>query len=140
VLYIVGIFALHLAAEVGDKNLCRKFLNLGAHIEQPSLVYHWTPLMCAAAAGQVEIVDFFLKKKADIEAKNQENMTSLHLAVFACRESMVEFLLDRGADKKAICVVDGYTQCTVMHLAAYTGFTSFLSCIIGWVYVFYVRL
>mmetsp|Transcript_23749 Transcript_23749/g.22852 ORF Transcript_23749/g.22852 Transcript_23749/m.22852 type:complete len:358 (+) Transcript_23749:608-1681(+) len=116
-----GYFSLHFAAEGGFLVMCQMLLlEYGAHIDQPS-VYLWTPLLSAVDHGHDDVVGFLLDNNANIEAKTQEGKTSLHLAVMGGYEIVVQNLLGREGNRNALCEVDGYTECTVMHLAAYNG-------------------
>lgn len=56
-----------------------------------------TPLSDAALHGRVEIVEYLLKRRANVNATNRDGNTPLHVAAFLCREEIVQLLLDKGA-------------------------------------------
>lgn len=57
----------------------------------------WTLLHHAAAAGQYEIADFLISKKANINAETIKGETPLHLAVSRGRKRIVKLLILKGA-------------------------------------------
>ena len=60
-----------------------------------------TPLIYAAAANKVEVVEYLLKNGADINSTTPyQNETALIWAVAAGHEKIVQLLLENGADKK----------------------------------------
>jgi hypothetical protein len=57
-----------------------------------------TPLMIAAASGNVEIVKFLLDRDADINITEKEGNTALMMASYSGNVETVKLLLGRGAD------------------------------------------
>ncbi|KAL8867020.1 MAG: hypothetical protein Q9174_005931 [Haloplaca sp. 1 TL-2023] len=72
-----------------------------------------TPLVCAAAAGQVHVVEALLKKKASLKHPAEGNMTALHWASYNGHYEVVDYLLDKKAPVHA-ANKDGRTS---LHLA-----------------------
>jgi len=63
----------------------------------------WTPLHLAAFFGSKELAEALLNKGAEIDAPSTNNMknTPLHAAVAGRRATLVEFLLEHGANANA---------------------------------------
>src|ERR1019366_4309153 len=79
-----------------------------------------TPLHCAAAFDlHKDVAELLLAHKAEINAKNKEGETSLHLAALAGRKDVSQLLLESGADVNAKSKDD----LTPLHLAATKGQT-----------------
>lgn len=70
-------------------------------------------LLSAASAGDVAEARRLLKAGADIEARNDKQHTSLHLAVLALSSPLVNLLIRADADVSAV----GGTGETPLHLA-----------------------
>jgi len=60
-----------------------------------------TPLLVAAAQGDLEMVSLLVQNKANIREVDGQSRTALHLAASSGHESVVSFLIDRGADINA---------------------------------------
>ena len=61
-----------------------------------------TPLVLAAMEGHLGVVEHFVTKKADIEAKDKEGLTAL---IWGCAKGKVEtvkYLLKHGAEINAV--------------------------------------
>ena len=92
-----------------------------------------TALHLAARQGSVRLVEYLLRKGADLSARNRAGLTALHAATLGGpfgvdrnggtrfewlpEPRVVRFLLDRGADPRAI----GADGRTATHLAARCG-------------------
>ena len=61
----------------------------------------WPPLHRAAAAGQVDVVNLFLRCGADPDLKSSEGDTPLYLAIKNEQRATAECLLAAGADPNA---------------------------------------
>jgi uncharacterized protein len=107
------------AAALGDVRRLRELLE-----EQPDLMHAhshdgWTPLHLAAHFGQVEAIDWLLRRGAPVGARSANDLanTPLHAAAAGRRRRAVEILLEAGADPNA-SDSGGYTG---LHLAVQIG-------------------
>jgi ankyrin repeat protein len=73
-----------------------------------------TPLHWAARNGQIDVAELLLSNKADVNAKDKEDITPLHLAGY---KAMVELLLANKAQVNARSATD----MTPLHVAARAG-------------------
>jgi ankyrin repeat protein len=100
-----------LAAERRDLTLAKQLLLRGADANVVAS-RKLTPLMAAAMHADAELVELLLKKKADVNAKDDDGATALHHAVAPPRDDLadgeaadrrrtVELLLDNGASINA---------------------------------------
>ncbi len=76
--------------------------------------YGDTPLMAAALKGHVEVARVLLANGAEL---NPPGWTPLHYAAFENRAAMIEFLLEKGANKNAVAP----NEFTPLMLAARNG-------------------
>jgi uncharacterized protein len=77
----------------------------------------FTPLMFAAQQGDLESARILLDARADINAVTPEEGSALVIAAASGHEDLAIFLLERGADPKA---VDGYGL-TALHYSLHEG-------------------
>lgn len=92
---------LHRAADTGDKNLCRKLLDLGYH---PFFMSHSgsLPIHFAAMSGKTEVVEMFIEtNKALLDWFNLRGETALMYAAGSGYLETCQFLLKRGANQFA---------------------------------------
>jgi hypothetical protein len=73
----------------------------------------WT----AAGAGNIEAVKQHLAKGVDVDAKNKDEATALHVAAFLGQYEVAELLIQKGADVN-VSDDDGGTA---LHAAAFLG-------------------
>ena len=66
-----------------------------------TLHFEMPPLTWAAVMGQTEAAELLLQHGADINGRNREGNTALHLAMFLGRAETAELLLKSGADVTA---------------------------------------
>jgi len=66
-----------------------------------TLIFDWTPLHYSAQFGQLSVVEYLVNQKADINAKNKDDLTPLHLAAANGHLSVVEYLVNQKADINA---------------------------------------
>ncbi|KAH0554915.1 putative ankyrin repeat protein RF_0381 [Cotesia glomerata] len=80
-----------------------------------------TPLHAAVKNGQVELVNLLVAHKANVEARNANNMTCLHIAIDKNNLDIAECLLAAGADVNAVCRVNCRENYSALCLAAING-------------------
>ena len=110
----LGRTALHWAGERGDPDVVHALIEAGADLETRCLIVYYyeiwlqfeglTPLHCAAICENIGTMAVLLCKGANINAKDAEGLTPLHVAckVSAGQRSRVhavDFLLRNGADE-----------------------------------------
>lgn len=108
------------AASKGDGALLRRLHQAGALLDyhrpqHQSLRDDYTPLMCAAAAGHLDMVQLLLQLGADVNSSTSIGATALCLSAKHGRERVVTCLLDAGA---MINHIEDYTGCTALASAA----------------------
>ena len=84
------------AARTGDLEAIKQHIADGAevnalHFEMPALTW-------AAMMGQTQAVELLLQHGADVNGRNRDNNTALHLAMFLGHAETAELLLKSGAD------------------------------------------
>ena len=89
-------------AAAGDKVVVRDFLESGMKPDVPSKEGK-TPLIAAAEAGRIEIVELLLKSGANVNAtdRTKSRNTPLIIASAAGQTDVVKVLLAKGAEKNA---------------------------------------
>jgi len=83
------------AATFGDLDTVREMLASDPALVRSKIEWGFTALHGVAGEEELEIAEFLLDAGADLNARNDEGITPLHLA--ACAE-MVGLLVRRGAD------------------------------------------
>lgn len=101
-------------------------LPLGHELLLSSGIIPWYGIHEAAEFGHIRSVKRFLNKGVDINAQNEDGATPLHLAMFACKKDIIEFLIANGAN------VDARNKrgATPLHNAAWTGYTASVNSLI----------
>ncbi len=92
---------IHYAAQHGHLEIIEMLIAVGVEKEVKTF-FHLTPLMIAAEFGRVEVLQYFIKMKADLNAKTSDdnnNMNALHYAVIEGSAPCVEVLLKAGIKK-----------------------------------------
>ena len=84
------------AAREGDIEAIKQHIAEGADVN--ALYFEMPPLTWAVTAGQTEAAELLLQHGADINGRNRDGNTALHLAVFLGRAETAELLLKNGAD------------------------------------------
>ena len=87
------------AARDGDLEAIKQHIAEGADVN--ALHFEMPPLTWAATMGRTEAAELLLQQGADINGRNRDNNTALHLAVFLGRAETTELLLKNGADINA---------------------------------------
>lgn len=104
---------LYNAATMGDINV---FYSLEARqepITEPITDDNTTALHIAAEFGHINIINFLLSKKAEINATNTYGVTALHMAAQASQHEIITLLIEQQAD---VNVKNGYGE-TALHMA-----------------------
>jgi len=87
------------AAIDGDIELVKKLLSEGADVGARMNTGNLnTPLHNAVSRGHEKVAKVLLEHGADIKATNKNGETALHLAIRHNFLSLVQFLMDNGAD------------------------------------------
>ena len=87
------------AARTGDLDALKQHIADGADVN--AMHFEMPPLTWAAMMGQTEAAELLLQQGADINGKNRDGNTALHLAVFLGHAETAELLLKSGADVNA---------------------------------------
>ncbi|PNF23134.1 hypothetical protein B7P43_G06700 [Cryptotermes secundus] len=96
-----GYQPIHLAAGGGHVTLVEWFLDNGIAVDCPNN-FGFTPLHLAAVKGQTETANFLLKRGAQVNMYiNSEHSTFLHVAASSGNLSIMQTVLDLGADVEA---------------------------------------
>lgn len=113
--------ALHLAAELGNTELCLLLLEeAGASIKCKD-DKAWTCLHHAVSTNSYETAELLIARGVDLSAEEQlHGRTALHMAAEKGLEAMCELLIARGADMYASG--DAVYSKTPLHLACIGGF------------------
>jgi len=100
--YAAKINGLIVAAESGSfdilKLLVEAGLNVNYKIEGPEETAGRTPLFCASAKGFRDIVEYLIKKGADVNATEKTGLSCLHIAAAMGHADIVQLLCEHGAD------------------------------------------
>ena len=87
------------AARDGDLEAIKQHIAEDADVN--ALHFDMPPLTWAALMGQTEAAELLLRHGANINGRNKDENTALHLAVFLGRAETAELLLKNGADVQA---------------------------------------
>ncbi|XP_033217235.1 ankyrin-1-like [Belonocnema kinseyi] len=87
---------LHIAVKNGQIWIAEELLKRGANPNGIDIRGR-TPLHTSVLSNFTEVVAFFIKYKVDLEARDEDGKTALHLAADG-REHIVKLLLDAGAN------------------------------------------
>ena len=87
------------AARNGDLEAIKQHITDGVDVN--ALLFEMPPLAWAAMMGQTEAAELLLQHGADINGKNRDGNTALHLAVFLGHAETAKLLLKSGADVNA---------------------------------------
>jgi ankyrin repeat protein len=100
-----GFTPLHFAAFFGHPTAARLLIERGAELEARStnreFAFDATPLHSASAAGQRDVCEALLDAGADVNAVQHGGYTALLDAAANGNTELVDFLLERGADRAA---------------------------------------
>jgi ankyrin repeat protein len=97
-----GEVALHIAASVGQADVCRLLLKAGC---EPAVsdCKGMTPLLCAVHQGHVQVVELLHRQwGADLSITHSDGDKVLHIAAASGSPDMLEYLLRNGLDVNAV--------------------------------------
>ena len=80
------------ASHNGQLELVRKLLDDGIDIDSQSPKGGYTALICAAAAGHVELIEFLIEEGADMSLKDDFGFTALTAAESELRSEVIDIL------------------------------------------------
>lgn len=87
------------AARNGDLEAIKQHIADGVDVN--ALFFEMPPLTWAAMMGQTEAARLLLQHGADVNGRNRDDNTALHLAIFLGRAGTAELLLKSGANVNA---------------------------------------
>ncbi|KAK1934473.1 Serine/threonine-protein phosphatase 6 regulatory ankyrin repeat subunit C [Phytophthora citrophthora] len=109
------------AAKIGEISLVRALIKAGVPVDA---VYHdTTALMAAASAGQLEMVQFLARHRADIDFRGPDGATALYLASKGGYTDVVVYLLHRRATAD-VAIASGRSA---LHVAVQGGYTEIVA-------------
>lgn len=109
--------ALVQAARTGQAGEVAKALAAGAHVNCQLPAPLSTPLMAACAHGYLPVLEQLCTAGAELELRDSDGWTALHLAAQAGQADVIRMLARRGARLDS----PGLYQQTALHLAADNG-------------------
>jgi uncharacterized protein len=89
-----GETALSLAAYIGNLSFVKRLVEAGAEVD----FYGWPPLIYGAFNGHAAVVDYLLKRGAEIDATTENGSTALFFAARYGHREVVELLLKNKAE------------------------------------------
>ena len=103
---------MHVAAGLGDLDSIKKFLKSGKDVNSRD-GFGATPLLIATVAGQEEMVEFLLQKKADPSISAKDGYSLMHGAAFSGKKSLIRKALSLGMKINERYGPDGITPVDV---------------------------
>jgi hypothetical protein len=88
------------AIELNNERAVQIFIRGGIDLEVKN-AGGWTPLIAAAAAGNLNAAKALIEAGADVNARDSQGLTALHWAAFKGYPRVTELLADKGADVNA---------------------------------------
>jgi ankyrin repeat protein len=88
---------LHVAASLGQLEIVKRLVDMGADVNAVGGLEGSTPLHLAAAAGHLDIAKYLLSHGATLDASAPEN-NPLFGAIYGGHTEMVKLLMDAGID------------------------------------------
>ena len=89
------------AARLGDLDGIKRYLAEGSEIDALSPDTHLSPLTWATMMGHAAAAELLIKLGADVNVRQEDGGTPLHVAVTLGRVELTKLLLDNGADVTA---------------------------------------
>ena len=93
------------ASAIGDLDAVKKHIAAGTDLNQLDPDEQGDKDSClgvAAAFGHKDVVLALIEAGADIDYRNKNGSTPLHIAAFFCYPEITKTLIDKGADKNAV--------------------------------------
>ncbi|RDW75433.1 hypothetical protein BP6252_06575 [Coleophoma cylindrospora] len=123
-----GQTPLEIACGVGDARIVDLVLGARKTSDKQYPGFMNMPLLLATKSNHSDIVDMLIQSGADIEAKDMDGQTSLHVASELANDRIVEILLRHGADIEAKELRQSRTP---LHYAAEYGNTAVVGLLIS---------
>ena len=90
------------SAKNGDLESIKQHIAYGTDLDSKGSRRNETALIIAACQGHYELVEVLVNAGADLDAKNDEDVTAQFCAVFFGRTEVVQLLSDAGADPNIV--------------------------------------
>lgn len=118
---LFGLMPLHRASTLNDVLAVKSILSTFAidHINDGEVEFLNSALHLACVGGNVDIIELLIEKGANINSKNKNDDTPLHLAAVSekCQWSAIKLLIDAGANVDSI----NNSKVTPLHISAQRG-------------------
>lgn len=85
----------------GNLEVVKQHIEAGTDINAKDAMSGSTPLITATTFDKREIAKALIDAKADLNLKNNDGASALHVAAFFCRVEITQMLIDAKADKNA---------------------------------------
>ena len=108
---------LHSAVVASDLETIRQHINAGSDLNVLEPYHASTPLITAAAVGNVVAAKILIGGGADLNYQNADGSTALHTATVFNRTDVAKVLIDSGIDLN----LKNINGSTALHLAAFFG-------------------
>jgi len=90
---------IHAATFMGNLKLVKQHIDAGTDLNSKEPMGGSTPLITACLFGKTEVALELIKAGVDLNLKNNDGSSALHVASFFCRTKIVEALVKKGADQ-----------------------------------------
>ncbi|KAJ1345841.1 NAD(P)H-quinone oxidoreductase subunit 5, chloroplastic [Parelaphostrongylus tenuis] len=131
-----GFTALHLAAMVGNENICKVLVRQGWNPSERDKLDN-TPLHLAAGRGHTDVVRFLVTAGANMNEKDAMDRTPVYWACFGGQAHTLYCMIKelgfewRTVDKhRRVPITDALGQ-TPLHAAAFAGFTACINVLLN---------
>ena len=114
---MIGYSPLHYAILNNQIDAAKIMLEKEVNVDINETMGGFTPLHISAECGHLELVNFLLQNRAEVNARNDRDWTPLHAAAFNGHLEVVKLLLTKGANVNAR-VING---CTPLQYAVENG-------------------
>ncbi|EPB68267.1 hypothetical protein ANCCEY_12648 [Ancylostoma ceylanicum] len=131
-----GFTALHLAAMVGNENICKVLVRQGWNLSERDKLDN-TPLHLAAGRGHTDVVRFLVTAGANMNEKDAMDRTPVYWACFGGQAHTLYCMIKelgfewRTVEKhRRVPITDALGQ-TPLHAAAFAGFTACINVLLN---------